>query len=147
MPTLCISRIFTLWLCALAVPFSPAARADDLKFDEVILLEGKGRDVSVLYVVLTEPKADLDKLRDLVVKYARTALKEAAGRKFKGTTGEGKPKYEGYVVFFVRSAKGDRQGACTGFGVGHLKEIATAKPDEGRKRVRAAWAFGELPPK
>jgi hypothetical protein len=138
--------MIAFWSFVLAVPFSTLARAADLKFDEVILVEGKGREVSVLYVVLTEPKADLDKLRDLVVKYAGTAFKEAADRKFKGTTGEDKPKYKGYVVFFVRSAKGDRQGAYTGFGLDHLKQIATAKPDEGRKLVRAAWAFGDLPP-
>src|SRR5204863_5009694 len=103
-------RLMRILFCflALAAYFSPVAGADDLKFDEVILVEGKNRDISLLYVVLTEPKPDLDRVRDLVVKYAGTALKEAADRKFKGTITRAneKPNYDGNVVFFVRSAKG-----------------------------------------
>jgi hypothetical protein len=49
-------RMIAFCCFALAVPFSTPTRADDLKFDEVILVEGKRRDVSVLYVILTEPK-------------------------------------------------------------------------------------------
>ena len=137
-------RIASCFLAFVALAPS-TARADDMKFDDVILVEGKGRDVSLLYVVLTEPKADLKKLRELVVKYAGTAVKEAAERKFKGATKpDEKPKYEGNVVFFVREGKRDRQGAYTGFSVGHLKRIA-AKID--KEPIAAAWTFGELPRK
>jgi hypothetical protein len=144
-------RIVALCLPALALAalFPTPARADDLKFDEVILIEGKGRDFSLLYVVLTEPRADLDKRADRVAKYAGAAIKEAAARKFKGAGKEDdKPMYEGNIVFFVRSAKGDRRGALTGFSVDQLKEIMAAKPERASEIVaRHAWTRGELPGK
>jgi len=141
-------RATLLPVLAILAGFIPSARADDLKFDQVTLVEGKAPDVSLLYVVLTEPKADAGKLAELVVKYARPALEQAALHKFKGATKDGERyKYEGNVVFLVRNAPKDREGHATGFTVEQLKEIIDAKPaDALRLAGRHAWSLSDKVP-
>jgi hypothetical protein len=129
----------------LAAALAPHARAEDLTFEQVVLEEGKGPNPSLLYVVLTEP--DFKKCDDLVVRYAKAALKEAADRKFKGvTTGTDRPKYEGNVVFLIRTAKGESRGIVSGFSVDQLQEMIQAEPARALQLAsRHAWSFGTLP--
>ena len=116
----------------LAVVPCAGASGEEPKFDKVVLAEGKPPQISVLYVVLTEPKADHAKHIDLVVKYAATALKKAAEQDFEGTTKESlKPKHSGNVAFVVRDSAEAEIGAITGFSIAQLHEIAAAKPERG----------------
>lgn len=133
-------------LAAQPAALHPRAETPE-KFDEVILVEGKSPDISLLYVVLTEPKTDIDKLSELVVRHAKVAIQAAAEYKFEGATkGDEKPKYKGNVVFLVRNARQDRTGTVTGFSVEQLREIATTKPEAGRQIVaRHHWGFGHIP--
>ena len=113
-------RIASVFLSVLLLGAAPpdGAQPAALKFEEVVLVEGRPPNVSLLYVVLTVPRANNRKLDELVVKYARAALREAAAHQFKGATRAGvKPKHDGNIVFLVREARGDRRGAITGFGV------------------------------
>jgi hypothetical protein len=118
-----------------------------LKFDEVSLVAAKAPNLSLLYVVLTEPRADQETLVGLVVQYARLALAEASARKFKGAVGgEEKHQYEGNVVFLVRRDRIERRGRLSGFSVEQLREIAGASGERARKLVAAhAWGLGQLP--
>src|SRR5262249_9371373 len=75
-----------------AIALAPAKKAtlqkkveEPLKFDEVMLVKAKPPNPSLLYVVLTEPNAKIDRLTELVFKYAKVALREAAAHKFQGT--------------------------------------------------------------
>src|SRR5438046_3042158 len=115
---------FGLALLWFALVLPSRARSQEPKFDEVILVEAKKPQISLLYVVLTEPKAGAKKGADLVLKYAKAALREATAHKFKGTDlKDEKYKHEGNVVFFIRSAAGDEMGTISGFSVEQLREI------------------------
>jgi hypothetical protein len=147
----CLKRGCPMRMATFALVFAcalvPAARAEELTFEQVVLEVGKGPNISLLYVVLTEP--DVNKRDDLVVRYAESALKEAADHKFKGATkGDERPRYEGNVVFLLRSEKGASEGIVSGFSVDQLKEILEAKPDRARQLAsRHSWGFGKLPGK
>lgn len=130
--------------------FDVKAAAEEPDFDAVVLIEGKGRDISLLYVVLTERrKVDHDIQNDLVAKYAKAALQAAEEYKFQGTTKEGeKPKYNGNVVFFIRPGGHPNWGYQTGFGVEQLQTIVVANPEEARKLASDhAWVLGQIPEK
>jgi uncharacterized protein (TIGR03067 family) len=118
------------------------------KFDAVILVKGNEPDPSLLYVVLTQPKADLDKLCELVVKHAEAAIQAATEHKFQGTTkANERPKHQGNIVFLVRVSTKALDGHATGFTVEQLREIATASPEDGKRLVRRhAWALSEKIP-
>jgi hypothetical protein len=135
---------FGLALVALLLVQPPEGRAQEARFDEVVLITGGGQDL--LYVVLTDAGGDR---ADLVVKYARAALRVAAAHKFAGTTkGDEKPKHRGNVVFVIRKAAGDQVGAVSGFGVEQLQEIIAAGPEKGRAlAARHAWSLGKVPQK
>jgi hypothetical protein len=126
---------------------SAAGQREDAKFDRVVLAPGKGPQLSLLYVVLTQPKANIDTLNELVVRYAKAALQVAAEHKFEGAiTADDKAKHRGNVVFLVRSAKTERTGYITGFGVEQLREIVAASPEEGKRFVSYhTWGLGQLP--
>jgi RNA polymerase sigma factor (sigma-70 family) len=125
----------------------PKKVEEPLRFDEVMLVKAKPPNLSLLYVVLTEPNAKIDKLTELVFKYARLALREATIHKFQGTTGDEKPKVEGNVVFFVRRDRLDRNGAATGFGIEQLQEILSVNPDRARQLIgRHTWMISAQPP-
>lgn len=116
-------------------------------FDAVILVEGKEPQISLLFVVLTQPKADNDKLNELVARHAKAAIQVASEYQFEGTTKpDEKPKYRGNAVFFVRLSTKARNGYATGFGVEQLREIAALNLDEGKERVRHhTWGWDDLP--
>ena len=60
--------------------FDVKAAAEEPDFDAVVLIEGKGRDISLLYVVLTERrKVDHDIQNDLVAKYAKACVTGSRG--------------------------------------------------------------------
>jgi hypothetical protein len=117
------------------------------RFDAVILVEARPPDLSLLYVVVTQPRADNDKLSEVVVRHARVALAAASEHRFEGTTdGDARPRYKGNVVFLVRDSRDDRRGYTTGFSVEQLREIVAANPAAGRKLVdRHAWSTEEIP--
>ena len=129
-------------------PAKTGAAGDGSKFDAVVLVKGKEPDASALYVVLTQPKADLDKLCELVVKHAEPAIQAATEHKFQGTTkANEKPKYQGNIVFLVRASTKAPDGSATGFTVEQLREIAAAGPEDGKRLVRRhAWALSEKIP-
>jgi hypothetical protein len=116
-------------------------------FETVILVEGKGQNPSLLYLVLTQPNADTAKRNEVVAQYAGAALRVAAEHGFEGAVKGGKsPRHKGNVVFLVRSARNDRRGPTTGFGVEQLREIAAATPAEGRDLAgQHAWTLGTIP--
>lgn len=119
---------------------------EELAFEKVVVKKGV-RSVDLLFVVLTEPKVNNDKLDELVVKYAAAALREAAEHKFEGATkGNEEPKYKGNVVFLVRSSRDARSGFSSGFGVEQLQEIIAATPEGGRKLASAhSWGRHDIP--
>jgi len=130
------------------LPARTSVMGDGSKFDAVILVKGKEPDPSLLYLVLTQPKADLDKLCELVVKHAKAAIQAATEHKFQGTTKTNeKPKYQGNIVFLVRASTKAPDGHATGFTVEQLREIAAASPEDGKRLVRRhAWALAEKIP-
>ncbi len=144
-------RMASSFLVVLLLGAAPpdGAQPAALKFEEVVLVEGSAPNLSLLYVVLTVPRANGRKLDELVVKSAQAALREAAAHKFKGAIRAGElPTHEGNVVFLVREVRGDRWGAVTGFGVEQLREIVKASPERGRQLVGAhSWSLGKLPGK
>src|SRR5438045_3546294 len=106
----------TTLLIVLGVLFlglADAGAGGDLKFDEVVLVQKKGQ-VDLLYVVLTVEKGrGVDDHNKAVVKYATAALREAAERKFKGTTKPGeKYKYDGNIAFVIRRTRKDKSAAA-----------------------------------
>jgi RNA polymerase sigma factor (sigma-70 family) len=117
-------------------------------FDEVVLQAEKPPQPSLLYVVLTAPKADTDKLNDLVVRHAAAALREATRYRFDGAAlplGQ-RAQYVGNVVFLVRRGKKDTTGSMTGFVPEQLREITNAPPGRAKDLVsRHAWGRGRLP--
>ena len=119
---------------------------ENLTFEKVVVEKGV-RSVDLLFVVLTEPNVNNDKLDELVVKYAAAALREAAEHKFEGATkGDEKPEYKGNVVFLVRHSRDARSGFTSGFGVEQLREIVAATPDGGRKLASAhSWGKHDIP--
>jgi hypothetical protein len=143
--------LLVIYICLGDLAFSEersqAPKAQEPKFDAVILVEGKGPDLSLLYVVLTQPKADNDKLNELVVGHANLAIRVVAQHKFEGAIkADEKPKHKGNVVFLVRNAIGDDWGCVTGFSVEQLREIVAAKPEAARKQVAShAWSLGKIP--
>ena len=127
---------------------SPGIADEKLTFEKVVVQKSGDRGPDLLYVVLTEPKANKDKLVDLVLKYGPAALREAAEHKFEGATkGDEKPKYKGNLVFLVRNSRDARRGAHTGFSVEQLREVVAANPDAARKLVgEHAWSSsGAIP--
>jgi hypothetical protein len=117
-------------------------------FAAVILVEGKGQNPSLLYLVLTQPNADHAKLNEVVVQYVNAALRVAAAEhRFEGADkGDKTLKHKGNVVFLVRNSRDDRRGATTGFSVEQLREIAAATPAGGRELAsRHAWKLGTIP--
>jgi hypothetical protein len=127
----------------------PGKGDEKLTFENVVVQKSADRGPDLLYVVLTEVKANNEKLVDLVLKYAPAALREAAEHKFKGTTkGDEKHKYDGNVVFLVQGARGDGKGYGSGFSVEQLQEILAAKDSQARELVRAhSWSLAKLPRK
>ena len=140
---------FCLSLLGLALIRSSGKGAEELKFEEVVVEKSVHPGHDLLYVVLTEPKANGEKLDDLVLKYAETALQAATVHQFKGTTKMGELyKYDGTIVFLVRAAKGNREGAAAGFSVEQLEQILAATPERARTLVqRQSWGPGKLPGK
>ncbi len=124
-----------------------AGAGEGLKFDEVILIQKKGQ-VDLLYVVLTDEKSrGVDDDNKAVVRYAKTTLREAAERKFKGTTKPGeKYKYGGNITFVIRKTRKDKFAAVMGFGVEQLQEIIRAGPKKGLELAgRHTWGGEQLP--
>jgi hypothetical protein len=137
--------LIALGLTLLAL--ADAGAGEDLKFDEVILVQKNGQ-VDLLYVVLTDEKSrGVDDYDKAVVQYAKAALREAAKHEFKGTTKPGeKYKHDGNVVFVVRRTRKDMSAAATGFSVEQLQEILAAGPKKGLELARAhTWGFEHLP--
>jgi hypothetical protein len=114
-------------------------------FDAVILVEARPPNLSLLYVVVTQPRADNDKLSEVVVRHARAALAAASEHRFEGATEGDRPRHKGNVVFLVRQSRDDRRGYATGFSVEQLREIVAVNPAAGRKLVdRHAWSTEEI---
>jgi hypothetical protein len=143
------TELLCLSLGVLLLTLAPGRGAEDLMFEEVIVTKSADRGPDLLYVVLTEPRADHDKLDDLVLKYAGAALREAAAHKFKGATKEGELyEHDGNIVFLVRAVRGDREGAVSGFSVEQLQQLLAAKPERARMLVQVhSWTGGKLPGK
>jgi hypothetical protein len=138
------SLCFALALLA-AAPLGNAA--EGLTFEAVVPVKSTDRGPDLLYVVLTDPRANAATLDRLVLKYAGAALREAATHRFKGTTKEGeRPRHDGNVVFLVRTERNAQEGVVTGFSVDQLREIVSADPERARKLVHVhTWGWGKLP--
>src|SRR5262245_53792775 len=137
---------FCRTLVVLGLLCASAISDEQLTFEKVVVRQAD-RNPDLLFVVLTEPKTNNEKLDELVLKYAAAALREATEHKFEGTTkGDEKPKYKGNVVFLVRYSRDARSGFTSGFGVEQLREIVAATPEGGRKLASAhSWGKHDIP--
>jgi RNA polymerase sigma factor (sigma-70 family) len=137
----------------LTVPAAKAAVAAP-PFDAVVWVPPRGPNRGLLYLVLTEPRANNDKLNELVVRHAGAALREARKRLLADRRGrpapggqEGKEQEGSFnVVFLVRPSTRTRRGAATGFSMEQLRQIRDADPERARRLASVhAWSFGEIP--
>lgn len=114
--------------------------AEELAFEEVILAPKATEFVGPeLYLVLAKSKGDNE--TDLVLKYAKAALREADKAKKAA-------KEDVIVVFALRKARTDKLLELSDYGVEFLQKIVEAGPKKGRELVAEhPWRSGELPKK
>lgn len=129
-----------------AVALGAAPPQKPLHFEEVVYLPGKGPNRARVFVYLTIPRADLDRLAATVVLYADAAVREAKRHNLPEVDlRNGRRIGSVAVVFCIRDAPGDRAIAYTGFSYVQLREYGRLKPEEARKRVRHhSWGLGTL---
>lgn len=132
-------------ICLLAaVALGAAPPQKPLYFDEVVYVPGKGPNPARVFVYLTVPNANLDRLCATVVVYAGAAVREAKRHRLPEVDPKtGRRVAEVAVVFCVRDAPGGRSGAYTGFTYAQLRKYGRLRTDEARKKVRRhSWALG-----
>jgi hypothetical protein len=120
--------------------------AGAMPFDEIVWVQRKEPQISLLYVVVPERSTEVARYNELVVKYAKDALRAAGKITVKDAKGALWFAGKFNVVFVIRHDKAGRSGAATGFGTEQLREIAAARPDDAlRLAGRHAWGLTRLP--
>lgn len=117
-----------------------------LEFEQIVWVQNKAPQISLLYVLVPDVAKDLDGVNKLVLGYAPLALREA--EKLTGLDERKLPRFKGAfnVVFVVRQGKGEKHALATAFSAEQLKEYLSAPQERALKTIgRHAWGHQKLP--
>jgi hypothetical protein len=140
------------WLISatlLAVLGAGTAAADEdgtLEFEQVVWVQHKAPQISLLYVLVPDSAKELPEANKLVLQYASLALREA--ERLTGLDERKLPRFKGEFnfVFLISSAADGNQALATGFSVEQLKEYTTAPREQALRTIaRHAWTHQKLP--
>jgi hypothetical protein len=116
------------------------------EFEQVVWVRNKAPQISLLYVVVPEAAKKREDVDKLVMRYAPTALREAA--LITADNGKGRPRFSGTfnVVFVVRDKKGSKHATATGYSVEQLRECTTFPREKALRTLGThSWMFQKLP--
>ena len=133
-------------LAPLSAGPSAAKEEADLEFEQVVWVQNKDPQISLLYVLVPEPYKDNAGLDKMVLRYVPAALREA--ERLTGPDELKRARFKGTfnVVFVVRRQKDDKHASATGFSVEQLKEYTSVPREKALKTIgRHAWTSQKLP--
>jgi hypothetical protein len=123
-----------------------AAEEPDLEFEQVVWVQNKAPQISSLYVLVPEAAGELPAISRLVLRYAPAALREAERLTGPDELKRARFKDRFTVVFVIRSEKGGKHAAATGFSAEQLKEYTSVPEEKALQTIsRHAWTFQKLP--
>lgn len=126
----------------------PAPKAEDgkLEFDQVVWVQNKAPQVSVIYVLVPDAAKELPEASKLVLLYAPLALREA--ERLTGPDERKLPRFKGEftIAFLIPNATDGKQALATGFSVEQLREYTSVPQEKALKMLgRHTWTFQRLP--
>jgi hypothetical protein len=123
-----------------------AAKELESEFDQVVWVQNKPPQISLLYVLVSEAAETAEARDKLVLRYAPIALREA--ERLTGPGEDKRPRFKGKfnVVYVIRQAKGDKNAWATGFSIDQLKEYTSDPQDKAINKLgRHTWTVKGLP--